>query len=82
MTVSVVEPSRRVLFLADKEDSINKLTLEEDDEFEEFCSILKEQSQNPVIRDSRKNRKFLANFGDGMVKSKAFIKAKWCFDLP
>lgn len=81
VAVSVVEPSNRVLFLADKEDRSNKLTQQEENEFEEFCSILKEQSQNPIIRDSRKLRKFVAKFGDGMVRSQTFVRATWCFDL-
>jgi hypothetical protein len=81
MPVSVIEPSRRVLFLADKEEDFDKLTPQEENEFEEFCSVLKEQSQNPIIRDSRERRKILAKFGDGMVKSQSFVKATWCFDL-
>jgi hypothetical protein len=81
MPVSVIEPSRRVLFLADKEDGFDKLTPQEENEFEEFCSVLKEQSQNPIIRDSRERRKILAKFGDGMLQSQSFVKATWCFDL-
>jgi hypothetical protein len=81
MVVSVVEPSKRVLFLADKETDFNKLTPQEENDFEEFCSVLKEKSQNPVIRDSRERRKYLATFGDGLVKSQAFVKATWSFDL-
>ena len=81
MVLSVVEPSQRVLFLADKEAGLNKLSPMEESEFEEFCSVLKEKSQNPDIRDSRERRKFLENFGNGMLKSQAFVKATWCFDL-
>jgi hypothetical protein len=81
MAVSVAEPSQRVLFLADKEAGLNKLSPQEESEFDEFCSVLKEKSQNPDIRDSRERKKFLENFGDGMLKSQAFVKATWCFDL-
>jgi hypothetical protein len=81
MALSVVEPSKRVLFLADKETGFSKMTPQEESEFEEFCSVLKEKSQNPDIRDSRERRKFLATFGDGLVRSQAFVKTTWCFDL-
>ena len=81
MAVAVIPPSKRVLFLAEKEDGFNKLTAEEENEFEEFCSVLNEQSQNSSIRDSRERRKFLAKFGDGMLKSQAFVKSTWSFDL-
>jgi len=82
MVVSVAEPSKRVQFLAGMEDDFAKFTLQEEKEFDEFCSILKEQSQNPVIRDSRERKKFISKFGDGMVKSQAFIQATWCFNSP
>jgi hypothetical protein len=81
MAVSVVDPSKRVLFLADKEHGFDKFSPQEENEFEEFCSVLKEQSQNPVIRDSRERRKFLAKFGNGMLKSQEFVKSTWSFDL-
>jgi hypothetical protein len=81
MVVSVTDPSKRVLFLSDKEHGFDKLSPQDENEFEEFCSVLKEQSQNPDIRDSRERRKFLAKFGDGMLKSRAFVKSTWCFDL-
>jgi hypothetical protein len=81
MAVSVIDPSKRVLFLADKEHGFDKLSPQDENEFQEFCSVLKEQSQNPVIRDSRERRKFLAKFGDGMLKSQAFVKSTWSFNL-
>jgi hypothetical protein len=81
MAVAVIPPSKRVLFLAEKEDGFNKLTSEEENEFEEFCSVLNEQSQNSSIRDSRERRKFAAKFGDGMVQTQAFVRSTWCFDL-
>lgn len=82
MVVSVAEPSKRVQFLAGMEDGFVQLTPQEEQEFDDFCSILKEQSQNPVIRDSRERKKYLAKFGNGMVKSQAFVQATWCFTSP
>jgi hypothetical protein len=81
MAVAVVPPSKRVLFLAEKEDGFNKLTAQEENEFEEFCSVLNEQSQTSSIRDSRERRKFVAKFGNGMEQTQAFVRSTWCFDL-